>query len=155
VLDQISLDDREKDGYKNTWLGFGKREELLDYFHRSYFSIVFESRFEDPKLYTFYTEKLMRAILYKHPFILMCTPQSLLLLRTAGYKTFNSVWPEDYDKIEDSNERVERVTQVVKDLCLQDLDNIIARCSEIVEHNRLNVFKRADEFKTYINGLAN
>jgi hypothetical protein len=85
----------------------------------------------------------------------MCTPQSLLLLRTAGYKTFNSVWPEDYDKIEDSNERVERVTQVVKDLCLQDLDNIIARCSEIVEHNRLNVFKRADEFKTYINGLAN
>jgi len=155
VLDQISLDDREKDGYKNTWLGFSKREELLDYFHRSYFSIVFESRFEDPKLYTFCTEKLMRAILYKHPFILMCTPQSLLLLRTAGYKTFNSVWPEDYDKIEDSNERVERVTQVVKDLCLQDLDNIIARCSEIVEHNRLNVFKRADEFKTYINGLAN
>jgi hypothetical protein len=153
ILDQRSVTDRERGG-TTSWLGFGSREQLLDYFHRSYFSVVFESRFEKPKPYSFYTEKLMRAVLYKHPFILMSTPQSLNYLRTAGYKTFDSVWPEDYDNIEDYSERVERVTQIVKDLCSQDLDGIISQCSEIVEHNRLNVYKRADEFRAYVEGLA-
>jgi hypothetical protein len=154
VLDQVSLTDRDRDGYKNTWLGFSNREQLLDYFHRSYFSIVFESRFEKPTPYCFYTEKLIRAILYKHPFILLCMPQSLVYLRKAGYRTFNNIWSEDYDKIEDYSQRLEEVTKVVKDLCSQDLDNMIARCSEIVEHNRLNVFRRVDEFKTHVEGLA-
>ena len=154
VLDQVSLADKNKDGYYDNWLGFANREELLDYFHQSYFSIVFESRFEKPNPYTFYTEKLIRAILYKHPFILMSTPKSLIALRTAGYKTFDSVWPEDYDTIEDYSDRVERVTKIVKDICSQDLDNIIARCREIVEHNRLNAYKRVNDFKAYVEGLA-
>jgi hypothetical protein len=81
-------------------------------------------------------------------------PQSLVYLRKAGYWTFNRIWSEDYDKIEDYSERLEEVTKVVKHLCSQDLDNMIARCSEIVEHNRLNVFRRIDEFKTHVEGLA-
>ena len=151
VLDQVASADNEKDSYHNGWLGFANREELLDYFHHSYFSIVFESRFERPKSYWFYTEKLIRAMLYKHPFILMCIPNSLEYLQHAGYQTFSDFWPEDYDKITDYQERVQRVTEIVKDICTSvDLDDMTLRCNEILEHNRNNVYHRINEFKLYL-----
>jgi hypothetical protein len=155
VVDQETMPDRSKSPYNNTWLGFPKKENLIEQFHQSYFSVIFESRYEAPKPYYFYTEKLIRAILYKHPFILMSTPECLEYLKLAGYKTFDSVWDESYDTIKEYDDRANCITKLVKNLCTTaDLDSIEKRTKEITEHNYNNALRRIDDFKKYIEGLS-
>lgn len=73
------------------------------YYRDTYFSVVSETNF-----YTsiqgdsfspgrFFSEKIFKPILEKHPFVLIAPPHSLDLLRSLGYKTFNGLIDESYD----------------------------------------------------------
>lgn len=159
TLDQLSLSDKNRNSYSGSWMGFGKKEDLAEYYDRSYFSIVSESRFDDasdPTAGFFYTEKVMRAMLYEHPFILQSVPYALEHLKLAGYKTFDKLWSEDYDTITNHRNRALRITEIVKDICLnKDLEKMSEEWADIVAHNKNHVYTRVDDFKNYLKGLKN
>lgn len=158
VLDQSALTDKNRNTYTVSWMGFANKENLAEYYDRSYFSIVSESRFDinDPTVGFFYTEKIIRAMLYEHPFILQSVPYALEHLKLAGYKTFDKFWNEDYDTITNHTDRALRITEIVKDICLnKDLENMSKEWTDIVAHNKNHVSVRVEEFKNYLKGLKN
>jgi hypothetical protein len=159
TLDQEALVDRDRNNYSKSWMGFGDKENLEEYYNRSYFSIVSESRFADstdPSAGFFYTEKTMRAVLYEQPFILQSVPYALQHLKIAGYKTFDKFWNEDYDSITNHTSRALRITEIVKDICLnKDLEKMSQEWADIITYNKNHVYSRVADFKQYLKGLKN
>ena len=73
----------------------------------AYWNIVLETHFDQHT--TFLTEKTFKPILNLQPFLIVGSPRSLALLKHLGYKTFDSVIQEDYDVIQNPQERMEAV----------------------------------------------
>jgi hypothetical protein len=72
------------------------------------------------------------------PFVLVAPSGSLEYLREYGFQTFASVFDESYDKETDDIRRVEKVTQLLKDLdnlSVKERQEIHRACLPIVEHN--------------------
>ena len=84
------------------------------------------------------TEKTFKAIALEMPFVLVAPAGSLAYMREYGFQTFDGIFDESYDLETDDFKRVEKVTQLLK-----DLDNlgeherlkIHQACLPIVEHN--------------------
>jgi hypothetical protein len=87
---------------------------------------------------THITEKTFKAIALEMPFVLVAPAGSLAYMREYGFKTFAGIFDESYDTETDDIRRIERVTQLLKDL--DDLSpaerlKIHQQCLPIVEHN--------------------
>lgn len=65
---------------------------------------------------THLTEKTFKAIALGMPFILVAPAGSLAYLREYGFRTFDTIWDESYDKETDDFVRLERVTQLLADI---------------------------------------
>jgi len=84
------------------------------------------------------TEKTFKAIALEMPFVLVAPAGSLAYLREYGFKTFAGIFDESYDKEPDDILRIERVTQLLKDLDNlgpAERQSIHRACLPIVEHN--------------------
>jgi len=84
------------------------------------------------------TEKIYKAMLYKKPFILLSQPRTLQVLRECGYKTFDHVINESYDKLETFPERLNAISEElnrIRNLDDISLQNLLDSCQENVEHN--------------------
>jgi hypothetical protein len=87
---------------------------------------------------THITEKTFKAIALEMPFALVAPADSLAYLREYGFKTFSSVFDESYDTETDDIRRIEKVTQLLKDLnnlSVAERQKIHQACLPIVEHN--------------------
>jgi hypothetical protein len=65
-------------------------------------------------------------------------PGSLAQLKNLGFKTFDSVWDENYDSIQDPNQRIRAVIEIVERICslsADDLQNLMHNVKETVEFN--------------------
>lgn len=71
------------------------------------FSIVSDTVFDVSKI--FVSEKVFRAIINKHPFILAAPPHSLSYLKSFGFRTFEEYLPNAYDHIENHEHRLETI----------------------------------------------
>jgi hypothetical protein len=121
---------------------------LDHYYLNSYFSVVggaayYKKDFLDG---TGIDEKPFKAIQKKHPFILLSTVNSLPLLHTMGYKTFDGLIDESYDNETDDDKRMIMVVNEIERLCnLNDaeLEIFLIEAKKIVEHNFKNLYYRA------------
>ena len=87
---------------------------------------------------THITEKTFKAIALEMPFVLVAPAGSLIYLRSYGFKTFAGIFDETYDTETDDLKRIERVTQLLKDLdttTVKERQAIHRACLPIVEHN--------------------
>jgi hypothetical protein len=94
------------------------------------------------------TEKTFKAIALEMPFILVAPAGSLEYLKSYGFQTFGGIWDESYDNETDPVRRVEKVTQLLKDLDsmdLQERQRIHNLCVPIVEHNHAHFYSGAFE----------
>lgn len=129
-----------------------------EYYNNSYFSLVTETFFfkldvrketYDEKS-VFFSEKIFKPIICKHPFIMLNRPYGLQFLRKLGYKTFHPFINESYDIMENDSDRllaivaeVERLSKQSEKEWLEWLNNV----SEIVEHNYSTIMsKRTQDF---------
>jgi hypothetical protein len=72
------------------------------------------------------------------PFVLVAPAGSLEYLREYGFKTFDGILDESYDKETDDIRRLEMVARLLKDLdnlSIQERQHIHNKCLPIVEHN--------------------
>ena len=100
----------------------------------TYFSLVTETVFEYP--YSFRTEKIWKPIAMGHPFIAVSNMGYYRDLHNMGFKTFGHVIDESFDLIKDNQQRIERIAQVVEDLCRQDLASFLKECYTVCKYNQ-------------------
>ena len=103
-------------------------------------AVNFELVIEDtePESPVFASEKIFRSIYNKMPFVVFGKPGYLKLLKQFGYKTFDSLFDESYDDIQDRQERAEFIAKDLKRFCnLGDKQKLILieSAKDIVEHN--------------------
>jgi hypothetical protein len=111
--------------------------------------IVLETLFDDDRLHL--TEKSLRPIACGQPFILVATHGSLQYLRDYGFKTFDTVWDESYDLIQDPYQRMKAIVEVMRDVSKWSDENQnknFARMDQIARFNQKYFF--SDKFQQVI-----
>lgn len=118
--------------------------EINDY-EQTHIEVVLETLFDDDRLHL--TEKSLRPIACGQPFILMATHGSLEYLKQYGFKTFDGIWNEDYDKIQNPESRLAAVIEVMKTISNWDHDTKarhLQQAKQVAEYNKQLFF--SDEF---------
>lgn len=122
----------------------------MKFFDKSYFSLVTETGFFEfsPKQHgntVFFSEKIFKPILVRHPFILASAPHSLKYLRRLGYRTFSPFINEEYDNIDNNENRllaivneVERLSRFTPSQWIEWQHNV----EEILTHNYIVISSR-------------
>jgi hypothetical protein len=123
----------------------------------TYFSVVTETVFDYP--YSFRTEKIWKPMAMAHPWIAVANQGYYKDLHQIGFKTFGNLIDESFDCIGNNTDRLERIAQVVEDLCQQDLASFVKECYNICKYNQQHLAElgpkiRAEfpnQFEQYIN----
>ena len=113
--------------------------------------VVLETLFDDDRLHL--TEKSLRPIACCQPFILMATYGSLQYLRDYGFRTFDTVWDENYDNIKDPVERMLAVIDLMKSINSWTAEQRVEKfklIQQIVTYNQTYFF--SNEFSNLVVG---
>ena len=117
--------------FNNTWGEiYLKAEPYID----TYFSLVTETVVEQS--WPFRTEKIAKPLAIGHPFIVATGPGYYKDLHRLGFQTFGHVIDESFDNIEHHQDRMDRIIDVVNDLCQQDLDSFLDECYTVCKYNQ-------------------
>jgi hypothetical protein len=115
--------------------------------------VVLETLFDDSRLHL--TEKSLRPIACKQPFILAATHGSLEYLRSYGFKTFDNIIDESYDLIQNPAQRLSAIISTMKKISewTEDeyKDNMV-HLQQIAEYNHRHFFSK-DFFNMIIDEL--
>lgn len=131
-----------------------------DLFLDSYFHIVTETFFFE-KNTTFFTEKMLKPIVGMQPFIVVSTHNYLKKLKNLGFKTFDSIFDESYDDIEDGIDRMLRILENVDMVCSWDLKTCEEKYKSVLDiciHNYnhlVNTYADDNVLKTMIIQITN
>jgi hypothetical protein len=128
--------------------------DILDY-NSTEFEIVLETLFSDQRQHL--TEKTLRPIACKQPFILASTPGSLKYLQNYGFQTFGEIIDESYDNIQDPARRMQSIINTMKDIASwtpEHKSNQIKKINKITEFNHLHFFGK-HFFNTVVTELKN
>lgn len=106
------------------------------YFNNSYCHIVLETHFDaDQSGGTFLTEKTFKPIKHGQLFFIAGCAGSLELLREQGYRVFDRVLDNTYDRIKDNTERWQRLCAAIKE-SQHRLADRFTTVREDIEHNQ-------------------
>jgi len=84
------------------------------------------------------TEKIFKPIVLKQPFVLLNGAGGLEYLRSYGFKTFSDFWSEEYDTIDDLDQRLKAVSYIVNgvgSVSLDHLEKMRDKMKPVLEHN--------------------
>jgi hypothetical protein len=117
---------------KNHWA-------TIDYEHsyRNLISIVSETCYHTTDS-VLLSEKTLKPISLKMPFIIAGQPHTLKRLQDLGYMTFSTLWDESYDSEEDVVKRMEMIIDLVQQLSsipIRTLRDRIYEQKQILIHN--------------------
>jgi hypothetical protein len=128
-VDQINLQENQ----------FKVNSLSSDFYQKTYFSIVtstFSLSKEEPSVG--FTEKEIKPILYKHPFLINNLPGALKHLRSMGFLTFGKWFDESYDDEIDDFERMHKLVLEIKRLSVipnRMWDKMLREMEPILLHN--------------------
>jgi hypothetical protein len=100
----------------------------------TYFSLVTETAVIHP--YSFRTEKIAKPLLMGHPWVCATSSGFYRDIRNLGFKTFDHLIDESFDSIDNHQTRMDRIVQVVQDLCNQDLASFLAAAQDVCKYNQ-------------------
>ncbi len=80
------------------------------WYNSSCFSVVVESYLRSP---TEVSEKIFKPLAYYHPFVVYGSAGSLAYLHQQGFETFDNLFDESYDAVEDEKQRFDAVTDQI------------------------------------------
>jgi hypothetical protein len=107
----------------------------------SYFSVVTETILEGT--HSFFTEKIVKPLAQGHPWIAATNSGFYRDLRALGFRTFDHVINESFDSIDNDQSRMDRIVDIVTDLCQQDLDGFLAACEDVCKYNQQQLLEVA------------
>jgi len=125
-----------------------ENDDIAEALRKTVMSVVSESYATGNKL--FITYSTFRAILARRPFIFIANKGILLQLKKWGFKTYNHLFDESYDNIEDVYERTALVIDTVKKISESDWQDIYSKSLEVAEYNYnhfiSNAYKEQDKY---------
>jgi hypothetical protein len=112
-----------------------------DYNHDDYaasgLEVVLETMFDDSRWHL--TEKILRPIACRKPFMLVSTPGSLEYLKSYGFCTFGDVIDESYDTLDDPLDRLTAIHAEMRRISALDSlakQNLWHRLDQVAQHNQ-------------------
>jgi hypothetical protein len=90
------------------WQGYYYDDPLTDFYKDILIDVVVESHVSGTTFFP--TEKTLRPMWLKKPFIVFGSKNYLLYLRQMGFRTFADFWDEDYDGYETKDRYVKILT---------------------------------------------
>lgn len=115
--------------------GNSHRIDLWDYAQTTLLQVVTETVYEGQRQHL--TEKTFKPIVMQQPFVLVACQGSLEYLRRYGFKTFSSVFNEDYDNQNDDT-RILHIGKLLADingLSQKEKQQMQQHLTPIVEYN--------------------
>lgn len=109
---------------------------ILNEYYRFFAELVIETYVMGNTFFP--TEKTLRPIIAKTPFIAMGPKNYLANLKKMGFKTFNRWWNEDYDNYE-GTPRINEIKKVVATIMTwpqEKMQQVLIEMEEILNHNR-------------------
>lgn len=108
------------------------------WYDNTYFSIVAETLTEAPKI--FVTEKTFKPMAFYHPFVVLAQAGHLKYVRDIGFETFDNLFDEGYDNINDRIERLTALVATVKNFDPVPYDQLTL---QKLEHNHNRFYDRS------------
>jgi hypothetical protein len=109
--------------------------DIADY-NNTEFEVVLETLFDDQRQQL--TEKILRPIACKHPFIVASTPGTLEYLRSYGFQTFGEIFDESYDLIQDPFIRMQSIIKTMKEIASWTPEYKLIQMKKITEVTNFN-----------------
>lgn len=106
-------------------------------YNQAYFNLIVESDLDLNHAF-FLTEKTIKGLITGMPFVSVASANFLYNLHKLGFKTYNSIWDESYDQIDDYHRRVDAIVDLCNHLCNFDWNKHQQELKQIADHNRLN-----------------
>ena len=125
----------EHDGYTVKNNTTGHTDQLAQFYTDFLIDIVAETWTVGNTFYP--TEKTVRPMLLKKPFIIMGSRDYLCYLQQMGFKTFNNFWSEDYDGYEGSKRYV-KILQLIDEMSKKsksELNDMYWSMQYTLDHN--------------------
>jgi len=141
-LKRLFIDTSEQS--TGPWIAASNSSADKSFYENTYFSVVTETlclpnhSADGYYLGRAISEKTLKPILNKHPFLIMGVPRILKVLKYLGYKTFSPFIDESYDDEIDGPTRVYMIAKETERLCNlkgSELSEFLEGCKPIVEHN--------------------
>ena len=89
----------------------------------------------------FITEKIIKPIATKTPFLVQSTPGYLEYLKSYGFKTFSSLIDESYDSEFDLHKRTSMIVDQLERIVNAGADKFFEASEDILEHNQRRLFE--------------
>lgn len=121
--------------------GFVKQTERV---YKNFFIDIVTETFTSGDCF-FATEKTVRPMLLKKPFITFASKYHLAYLKQMGFQTFHEFWNEGYDKSDGVN-RYQQILQLIDWIAAQPMYTLVdmyQRMQPILDHN-YNLLMRRD-----------
>jgi hypothetical protein len=125
----------EQDGYTVGVSTSRHTHQLAKFYPDLLIDIVGESFVQGRTFYA--TEKTVRPMLLKKPFVVMGPKCFLIHLRQMGFRTFYEFWDEDYDGYE-PNQKYTMILKLIDDLSKKstgELEHMYRAMQPILDHN--------------------
>lgn len=116
--------------------------EVNNFYNDFFLEVVLETVFDYP--HVFVSEKTLKPLLFKTPFVLFGSAGTLEYLKKNGFKTFNNFWDESYDLELDPHLRFLKCCKLTHSLITKSNTEINAMYKEmlpILEHNHNQLLK--------------
>jgi hypothetical protein len=105
--------------------------------------------------YSFRTEKIWKPIAMGHPWIAATSYGYYRDLLNLVFRTFENLIDESFDLIQNNQDRMERIEQIVTDLCNQDLKQFLVAAEEVCKYNQQHlVHARHQEIQSFPTRLS-
>lgn len=148
-IDNFPIRLEAQDGYTLGATTKQHTDQLCQFYPNILIDIVAETFVQGQTF--FVTEKTVRPMLLKKPFIAMAAQDHLLYLRQMGFRTFGNFWDEEYDGYANEN-RYKKIMELIDSLAkksLSELEQMYQDMQHVLDHNyQLLVNQR---YNTYIN----
>jgi hypothetical protein len=135
IVDHLPIQIEMQDGYTVGNTTKGHTDQLAQFYTNFLIDIVAET-FTSGRTF-FPTEKTVRPMLLKKPFIIMGPKCYLIHLRQMGFKTFYEFWNEEYDGY-GLRERYLLILNLIDDISkksLKELQDMYTGMQYILDHN--------------------
>lgn len=133
----MHLNDEDRLNNNNTgWINYDRAYDFIHRYDEIFLDVVCETMHQGRTFYL--TEKMARPLLTGTPFVVFGPRNYLQNLRRLGFKTFDTVWDEEYDSHEGSSRlhHMEKLLDKISQFSLAEMNTILKNVKDILEHNK-------------------
>jgi len=133
----------KSDLFKGLW---GEIYLVPEIYRDTYFSLVTETVVLYP--YSFRTEKIAKELVMGHPWICATSPGFYRDMHNIGFKTFGHLVDESFDSIANHQDRMDRIIDIVGDLCNNSLSSFLAAAREVCKYNQQHLIEMVPRIRS-------